>query len=223
MGLAIVLAPPTNDRFDLVDQLLRAHRRIAPCALANLFLEVPDRIRTPNRIARSPEPTTPDLRVMQSERPLALFDRVAEKLKPVFHMDNSGLLGIQGHAQLGQYPFGFLQSRTGFALRATCDQPVSAYRFSGLTAFNARAPELSENGIPGSMENEYVVGCPLTPLNRFGWISKRRRRQRNRPDMLLRSEPPQRQQKRIAVPSVFQGHLPKRSARRARALLLQPK
>ena len=52
-------------------------------ALTDLVLEVPNGSLTRNRIARSPVNPAPDLRGSQPERPLALLDLVAEKLKPV--------------------------------------------------------------------------------------------------------------------------------------------
>ena len=81
VGLAVILAPTSNDRVDLVDQLLRTDRSLAPGTLADLVLEVPDGFYTRNRIARSPANPARDLRGLQPERPLALFDLVAEKLE----------------------------------------------------------------------------------------------------------------------------------------------
>ena len=86
VGLAIVPASAANDRVDLVDQLLRTDRSLATGALTNLVLEVPNGFCTRKRIARSPVYPASDLRrpqAMQPQRPLALFDLVAEKLKPV--------------------------------------------------------------------------------------------------------------------------------------------
>ena len=62
VGLAVILAPTSNDRVDLVDQLLRTDRSLAPGTLADLVLEVPDGFYTRNRIARSPANPARDLR-----------------------------------------------------------------------------------------------------------------------------------------------------------------
>ena len=40
VGLAVILAPTSNDRVDLVDQLLRTDRSLAPGPLADLVLEL---------------------------------------------------------------------------------------------------------------------------------------------------------------------------------------
>ena len=124
VGLAVILAPTSNDRVDLVDQLLRTDRSLAPGTLADLVLEVPDGFYTRNRIARSPANPARDLRGLQPERPLALFDLVAEKLEPVSDTDNTGFPGVQGHTQLRQYPPGLLQCRAGFPVAAARDQPI---------------------------------------------------------------------------------------------------
>ena len=67
VGLAIILAPTSNDRVDLIDQLLRTDRSLAPGTLADLVLEVPDGFYTRNRIARSPANPARDLRGLQPE------------------------------------------------------------------------------------------------------------------------------------------------------------
>ena len=62
MGLAVVLAPTSNDRVDLADQLLRTDWSLSTGALTDLVLEVPNGSLTRNRIARSPVNPAPDLR-----------------------------------------------------------------------------------------------------------------------------------------------------------------
>ena len=81
VGLAVVLAPTSDDRVDLVDQLLRTDRSLAPGTLADLVFEVPDGFFTWNRIARSPAYPALDLRGLQPERPLALFDPCLSALR----------------------------------------------------------------------------------------------------------------------------------------------
>ena len=124
MGLAVVPAPTSNDRVDLADQPLRIDWSLTAGALADLVLEVLDGFCTWKCIARSPARPASDLRGLQPQRPLALLDRVAEKLKPVSNVHNPGLLGVQAHTQPGQYPLGHIQCRAGFPISAARQQPV---------------------------------------------------------------------------------------------------
>ena len=91
MGLTVVLAPPTNDRVYLVNQLLRTHRSLTPSPLADLVLEVPEGFCAGKCIARSPANPAPDLRGLQLHGPLALLDLVPEELEAMPNMDDSGL------------------------------------------------------------------------------------------------------------------------------------
>ena len=61
MGLAIVPAPTSNDRVDLVDKLLRSDWSPATGALTSLVFEVPDGFLTWERITPSPVKPALDL------------------------------------------------------------------------------------------------------------------------------------------------------------------
>ena len=118
------IGPSPNDWVELIYQFLRADRRPSPRAFADLILEVPDGLYPRKRIARSPPGPAPDLRGGQPKGPRALLDLVAKELKPVCHMDNAGLLGVQGDPQLRQDQPGLLYCRTGFRASAASEQPV---------------------------------------------------------------------------------------------------
>ena len=83
VSLAEVKAPAANDRIDLGDDLLGAHRGLAPSATAYLFLEVLDRFRAWIRIEVTLTGTATNPRARQRKTPSATLDFVSEKLKTV--------------------------------------------------------------------------------------------------------------------------------------------
>ena len=98
MGFAKVITPAADDRVDLSNYRWRTQRRFAPRPLANLFLEVLDRLVPRIRIELTLPCATANLVRRQLHRPTAALDFITEKFKPVLDMNDAGFLGMQGHA-----------------------------------------------------------------------------------------------------------------------------
>src|ERR1035438_2034642 len=81
VGAFVILAPATQDRVDLLDQLRCCYRRATTRQPSNLVLEVPD-LFLPRIGVQPPRfATTFDLTVRQPPRATASFDQEAQKLK----------------------------------------------------------------------------------------------------------------------------------------------
>ena len=124
MGLAKVIAPPADDRGDLIDERLRRHRSLSTGQLADLVLEVVDGLLPRKRIPITPAYAGVDLVGAQPQRTLATLDLVPEACKPVPHMDDTRLARMQGDPKRSQDVGSRLQRSHCLRSRPAGDHPI---------------------------------------------------------------------------------------------------
>ena len=124
MGFPVIIAPASDDRIDLCNQLPCGYRCLSASSLSDLLLEVVDGFLSRIGVKRSLNGTTFDLVSWQTQRSRPSLDLIPEKLKSLSYMYDSSFILVQLHTQLLQQFGGECQHRLCFRLRATRHQPI---------------------------------------------------------------------------------------------------
>jgi hypothetical protein len=104
VSLTVVKTPSPDDRIDLLDQLPRAQRCFASRTASYLVFEVIDGFLSRIGIQITRDDPTADLLRREVQGATAALYLEPQKLKAMAYMDDSSLLGVQGHAQPPENP-----------------------------------------------------------------------------------------------------------------------
>ena len=123
VGSLVILAPPPQERVELLDQLLGLPGHLPPGALSYLVHETTDRLLPRGRVQRTRTSLATDLALGQIKR-LPALDLVTQEFETVLNVDDPRLLRVQLHAQLFQDSEGRVDGGSCLGCRFAGNHPV---------------------------------------------------------------------------------------------------